>query len=181
MKLTSQLNSKLAWRRGFSVYDFVLYLVLALAAGAGVVFMYSGASLSQNTADAQNQITQLRSIVSSLYQGQSDYTGLTVSSLINQVPRSMVNGTSILNPFKGTVTVLPSSQAGSFYITMANIPSDACVSLATKDFGLGELGVVVGTAAVDPATSSAPSHLDPATARTSCAAQSKSVLSFLFN
>ncbi len=107
------------------------YLVALLGVAAVVMVLYQvfGANKTQN---AISDLTLLQTNVQSLYNGQNTFTTITNTVAIDGklAPASMISGTSLVNPWGGTVTInVNAGNSSQFDITETAIPQDACAKL----------------------------------------------------
>jgi hypothetical protein len=109
------------------------YLVALLGVVAVVAILYSvfGSNKTQN---AISDMTQMQTNIQGLYNNQSNFTSLTNTVAINGklAPDTMISGTSLVNPWGGTVTVaVNSGNAARFDVTHTQVPRDACAKMIT--------------------------------------------------
>ncbi|MBP5614936.1 MAG: hypothetical protein J6X42_00040, partial [Alphaproteobacteria bacterium] len=99
------------------------------------------------------QITMLVTNIRTMYGTQGNYNGLTNGSAVDLgiVPAVMDSGSGsgsargLTNPFKGDVTISTIGVAATitttgntgFSVTYDGLPDEACIALATSDFGSG--------------------------------------------
>ena len=108
----------------------LLFYLIMLAGGALIVAMlFGGGKLSE----IQQGVSAIRMNVQQMYTSSLDYTGLTNDLAIKSglVPQKLVKGGAIVNGWGGAVTVATGDDTGTFTITVASIPQDACTKLAT--------------------------------------------------
>ena len=156
-------------RRGLSLVEIAMGLVILTVVVAGVMLLYQSANTSRQTANAQSQIGAVQQSVRALYAGQSKYTGLSATVIAGMLPSSMTDGTNVSNAFGGAITVTPVTYPGrgadsGFQVDVTGLPAEACRTLATADLGRAVGGVTIDgvAAAAAPAT--------PAEAQTNCSA-----------
>lgn len=169
--------------KGLSLIESAMVLALAATVTAGVMFYYQSAADSNKTQSAISEVMSATSAINGLYIGQSDYTGLSETVLINSsaIPDNYKDRSTnkIRNPFGGELNVRPKGSGNGFgyYITLDGLPKSACVSLATLNLGTSAAGYGVnittpanntafqGTAASGQAKNS---PISPSEAATSC-------------
>ncbi len=130
---------------GLSIIETVIAIIIGLIVIAGVFVLVGRAFSGNKISSAEQDILALRTNVKQLYAGQANFTGLANSVVVNGklVPNDMLNGTSIVDQWNGAVTVTPDAVVTSFDITLTNVPTAACVQLAT--FAAGQwVDVTVG-------------------------------------
>jgi major structural subunit of bundle-forming pilus len=162
-------------RRGFSLLELAMVLALGVLIAVGVMMFYTQANTSRNTQNAIIEVGAIQQAVRSLYGGQSTYTGLNNTILVNTkaLPARMVSGTNGLrNAFSGAITVEPANSGGGtssgFSVKFEAVPQDACTKLAAQDLGRGVYSVTVGST-TRTAGSGTPPPFDPGSAATACA------------
>lgn len=147
-------------QRGISLIEGILYLVLALSVVIGGIVVFQNAQLSNRVTEAARGAVSISSETRALHQNARDFgasgTDLT-TALINAgaVPSNFQDnaGTGIRHPWGGAVVVTGEDQ--QFTIELEDVPSDACVRLATADArGQGVMGI--GIAGIEFAAASTP-------------------------
>lgn len=106
--------------------------LITVAAVTLVLYQFFGAS---KAAQAINDLTQLHSNIQTTYNAQQSFSSLTNTVAITGklAPPKMINGTSLVNPWGGAVTVrVNGSDTAKFDVAQTNIPNDACAKLATN-------------------------------------------------
>ena len=156
-----------ARKRGMTLIEAVLYIVIALAVMIGGIIFFQQASLSARINDSVRTVVSLQSEVRGLHQsaanfGTADITPALIAS--GAVPAKLVNGTTLNNEFGGTITV---TGAGStFTVAYTNVPGEACVRLAPFSAnGQGVAGVGIESVTIGGA---AATSLTPAEAAAAC-------------
>lgn len=135
---------RIAARRGATLVEVLMYLGIAAFIIGGAIVLYSLATASSR---ANNAITEVMTIVDqvhSLYNGQSSYDGLSNTDLAQtgEFPSKWIKNGNIVTPYGNIVTVVAGTEDGgtnTINITFPSIPKDACIKLATNDFGNGLL------------------------------------------
>lgn len=148
------------------------YLLGLLAIVAVVVVLYEALS-SNKVSTAAADVTTLQSNISQLYGGQTNLASLSNTVVIKakSAPNSMVDGTNLLDPWAGAVTVQPDTNAGEFDIILAGVPQDACNKLATAVSSYKTV-TINGSADTSPA--------DPGTVATQCTTGGNNQIQFAF-
>lgn len=141
----ARINNKKE-EKGLSLIESAMVLALAATVTAGVMFYYQSAADSNKTQSAISEVMSATSAINGLYIGQSAYTGLSETVLINSsaIPDNYKNRTTnkIRNPFGGELQVQPKGTGSGFgyHITLDGLPKSACVSLATLNLGTSAAG-----------------------------------------
>lgn len=170
MKITTY---KLARRKGVTLIEITLVLALAAIVAFVGLRAYSQAQANSKVQQAIQAVGQLRAAVESVYQGQPNYTALSAAApnadpgVLKALPLSLTNATpgtaatNIVGPYRGNILVASNaitSAGDSYSVLVPNIPDDACVRIASSDFGRNTFSVsVAGAALVLPVTSAAAS------------------------
>ena len=149
---------------GRSMVEMLGVLAIIGVLSVGGISGYSKAMAKFKLTKAQDQITMLLMNIRTAYATSPSYDGLTnsVATGFNIAPSDMVTDSAagtMNGAFGGAVmvgacdengapcaTVLASANTASyFFITMADLGREACLSLATSDWGSdGMVGMVVG-------------------------------------
>lgn len=142
----TKINNKKA-EKGLSLIESAMVLALAATVTAGVMFYYQSAADSNKTQSAISEVMSATSAINGLYIGQSSYSGLTSTILINSsaIPDNYKNKTAgtISNPFGGDLNV-SSVSTGGYKLELTKLPRSACISLATLNLGTSASGYGVG-------------------------------------
>lgn len=141
----TKINNKKE-EKGLSLIESAMVLALAATVTAGVMFYYQSASDSNKTQAAISEVMSATSAINGLYIGQSGYTGLTQSVLINSsaIPDNYKDKSTstIRNPFGGqlSVTAGTTDKGYGYSIQLDQLPKSACISLATLNLGTSAAG-----------------------------------------
>ena len=143
---------------GRSMVEMLGVLAIIGVLSAGGLAGYSKAMFKHKLNTTMDQLTMLVTNIRTMYGTQDNYADLTAAQAIKLgiIPAAMKNGASALvNPFKGVVTIATSKSNASapdntaFVVTYSGLPSEACIALATADWGSGAgsgfIGVVAAT------------------------------------
>ena len=152
---------------GRSMVEMLGVLAIIGVLSAGGLAGYSKAMFKHKLNSTMEQITMLVTNIRTAYGQQRNYNGLNNGKAVRLgiVPPVMGTGTAdnapLTNPFKGSVTIASAeakrgvSDTG-FSVTYTGLPKEACIALATADFGSGAgsgfLGVAISTNATQPVT-----------------------------
>lgn len=129
-------------QKGFTLIELLLSIAVILALSIGAFIVYVKVKDKADTQTETTNLSTLQTSIKALYAGQSSYTGLTNQVAIQggSVPSTMTvpgDTTTILNAFKGNVTIATTSVgagasgANAFTITYPNVPQNVCVNLGT--------------------------------------------------
>ena len=145
---------------GRSMVEMLGVLAIIGVLSAGGLAGYSKAMFKHKLNTTMDQITMLVTNIRTAYGSQGSYSSLSVAGArkLGAIPAVMGTSDTLTNPFKGSVTLNGSAVAAeggatgtAFTVSYAGLPTEACIALATADFGSGAgsgfIGVVVGTAA----------------------------------
>ena len=152
-------------QNGRSMVEMLGVLAIIGVLSAGGLAGYSKAMFKHKLNTTMDQITMLVTNIRTMYGTQGNYNNLAVDAaglgIIPAVMGSTV--TALTNPFKGAVKILESDTTGSaisevgtalgstataFVVSYEGLPKEACIALATSDFGSGAgsgfIGVEIG-------------------------------------
>ncbi|HBN1775264.1 TPA: pilus assembly protein [Escherichia coli] len=139
------MNKK--YEKGLSLIESAMVLALAATVTAGVMFYYQSASDSNKSQNAISEVMSATSAINGLYIGQTSYTGLNSTILLNTsaIPDNYKDTTNskITNPFGGELNVGPAKSGNNsfgYYLTLTGLDKAACVSLATLNLGTSAKG-----------------------------------------
>jgi type II secretory pathway pseudopilin PulG len=139
--------ARAARKRGVTLIEAVLYISIALALIVGGLVFFQQASLAQRTNSAVRNVSAIASETRGLFQASQSFAGLTTAGLINSgaVPSNIINGSVLQNEWAGPITAEPANVDGTandgFSVMYENVPTAACVRLATYDAsGSGRVG-----------------------------------------
>ena len=109
--------------------SLLFYLIMVGGAGLILFMLFSGGRLSE----MQQSLAAMRMNTQQMFTSSLDYTGLSNDLAIKAglVPQKLVKGGSLINGWGGAVTLATGDDTGTFTITVAQIPQDACTKLAT--------------------------------------------------
>lgn len=141
---------------GRSMIEMLGVLAIVGVLSVGGIAGYSKAMTKFKTNKVADQVSMIITNIRTLYAQQTTYAGLNFSSAVQMgvIPdevgtdASKDNGT---NPFAGQVTVgvgvtgnASMGSTGAFYLSYAGLPKEACVTLATNDWGSGYSSGFIG-------------------------------------
>ena len=133
-------------QNGRSMVEMLGVLAIIGVLSAGGLAGYSKAMFKHKLNATMDQITMLVTSIRAMY-GQSSYAKLdnTAAVSLGIVPPVMGTTASLTNPFKGAVTIdgkaakakSDAAVGTAFTIKYEGLPKEACIALATADFGSG--------------------------------------------
>ncbi len=139
---------------GRSMVEMLGVLAIIGVLSAGGLAGYSKAMFKHKLNTTMEQISIIVTNVRTAYGQKGNYTGLDLAKAkkLGAVAESVT-----ANPFKGNIVLASANAAGgnadgtAFTLQYTGIPSEACIALATADFGSGAgsgfIGVEVGAGA----------------------------------
>ena len=144
--------------KGRSMVEMLGVLAIIGVLSAGGLAGYSKAMFKHKLNTTMDQLTMLVTNIRTMYGTQENYDGLTVGQAygLGIVAASASAGTAhskMINPFKGEVVlsdeeVKDGVDASGFSVEYQGLPKEACIALATSDWGTGAgsgyIGVQVG-------------------------------------
>ena len=107
-------------------------LLIVLIVIAGAALGLNAAFSSSKLADVEQGIVTMRMQVQHMFSGSSDYSGLDNSLALKAgvVPKQLIKGNTIKNPFGGDVIISSSPDNSAFSIQLTNVPQEQCTKLA---------------------------------------------------
>ncbi|MTH95488.1 type 4 pilus major pilin [Roseibium sp. RKSG952] len=166
-------------KRGVTLIEAAMVLAILAIVVAGIMIFYTNADGSRKTSATISELGAIQQGVRSLYSGQSSYSGVSNTVLVNTeaLPSKMIAGSTIRHSHNGPVTVAAANAGGGtssgFSVVMSNIPSDACSRMVTQDLGRGLYSVAVG--GTTRSITGTPPPFDPATAGSSCGSAANTI------
>ena len=142
-------NYKYEEQSGRSMIEMLGVLAIIGVLSVGGIAGYSKAMMKFKINKTAQQITEIVTNIRTLYAQQKDYNGLYNSMAIGMgaVPDDLkLNGSSIINTFGGDIYISGNyyDQYKSFFIRLSGLPKEACVALATADWGTTSSSGLVG-------------------------------------
>ena len=144
---------------GRSMIEMLGVLAIVGVLSVGGIAGYSKAMTKFKINKTADQISQIVTNIRTLYAQQTTYEGLDFGTAVSMgvIPDEMGTDNRVYsgtNPFSGDVWIYAdpqyrgSSKNDSFIIGIGDLPKEACVSLATMDWGSssssGLIGMIVG-------------------------------------
>lgn len=157
-------------QRGLTLIELTLGIAIVLVVITIGILVYNGLQQSSRSYSGESGLLALVAGVKQVNPNPS-YTGLSATVIINakKAPSNMVNGTALVNPWGGAVTLAPANYNGgtanAFAVTYNSIPASECntiVNAVAPNFQV----ITVGTTTVkDEAAGTNPTA---ATVSTAC-------------
>ena len=147
---------------GRSMVEMLGVLAIIGVLSAGGLAGYSKAMFKHKLNSTMDQLTMLVTNIRTMYGTQDNYNNLSVAQayglgIIAASASQGDNHSKMINPFKGNVVLAPVAartgiEKSGFTVAYKGLPKEACIALATSDWGTGAgsgyIGVQVGA---DPA------------------------------
>ena len=144
-------------QNGRSMVEMLGVLAIIGVLSAGGLAGYSKSMFKHKLNNTIDQLTMLVTNIRTMYGTQDNYTNLSAKQAISLgiIPATMKNGASaLLNPFKGAVAIEPFKAdkdgklyASGFKVTYSGLPREACIAIATADWGSGAGSGFIGVTA----------------------------------
>lgn len=172
-------------QRGISLIEGILYLVLAISVVIGGITVFQNAQLSNRVTETARGLVAISSETRALHQNARDFgTGDLTDAVINAgaVPSNFLNndGTEVRHPWGGAVTITGVDQ--QFQVSLADVPSDACVRLTSVDArGQGVAGVGIASVSFDGGTTPDPVEVTPVDSAVGCGNQTVADIVFTYD
>ena len=142
---------------GRSMIEMLGVLAIVGVLSVGGIAGYSKAMTKFKINKTADQISQIVTNIRTLYAQQTTYDGLNTATAIQMgvTPDELGTGTTLTHSFAGSITIstsnrLSTSSKDAFIVIINNLPMEACVTLATMDWGSnhssGLIGIAVTTA-----------------------------------
>ncbi|MBP5614937.1 MAG: hypothetical protein J6X42_00045 [Alphaproteobacteria bacterium] len=151
--------------QGRSMVEMLGVLAIIGVLSAGGLAGYSKAMFKHKLNSTMEQITMLVTNIRTMYGQQRTYSDLDNAAAVKLgiVPPIMGNSATLTNPFKGKVTIIGKADdakaksadtaAGTaFVVRYAGLPTEACIALATADFGSGAGSGFIGVDVAEAST-----------------------------
>ena len=141
---------------GRSMVEMLGVLAIIGVLSIGGISGYSKAMAKYRVNKTLDQISMLVMNIRSLYSANTDYSGLTSKIAIQMgiIPNDMLQGTAqskaskIYTAYQGIVNLAAGTNSQQFTVTYAGLPKEACVIIATADWGSqagsGLLSIAIG-------------------------------------
>lgn len=125
---------------GRSMIEMLGVLAIIGVLSVGGIAGFSKMLAHQKIMQAQEQINAIAAKLSTIGAEASSFSGLSPKTAIKfgAIPSEMIidakNGT-LENPYKGEVRISPTADEASYLIIYTKLPKDACIALATMEWG----------------------------------------------
>ena len=152
---------------GRSMVEMLGVLAIIGVLSVGGIAGYSKAMNKFKINKTTDQVSMLVANIRTIYSTQGNYSGLTNATAVSfgVVPNDMIKtatsgsstSTDLTNAFGGPVTIIASeARDGSYHeaftIEYGNLSQEACVTIATGDWGSGQSSGLLGVAAAGSTT-----------------------------
>lgn len=148
---------------GRSMVEMLGVLAIIGVLSVGGIAGYSKAMAKFKLTKAMDQLTMLLANIRTTYAGMQSYNGLTTANAITYglAPGEMVVNNGLINAFGGSVDIGAVNHNGNanmgFAVAFNGLSKEACINLATSDWGTGIDGLtVINQAAAQIQAGSAP-------------------------
>ena len=137
---------------GRSMVEMLGVLAIIGVLSVGGIAGYSKAMNKFKISKTTDQISMLVANIRTMFSAQGDYVGLSNEAAVNfgVVPEEMGTSATLTNPFKGSVIISESDYKGtgdSFVVVYNGLAKDACVSVATGDWGASQSSGLIAVGA----------------------------------
>ena len=116
-------------------------LLIALIIVGGAAYGLNSAFSKSKVSSMEQDLVTMRMQTQQLFSGSTDYAGLENELAIKAgiVPKGLVKGTDLKNPWGGVITLGANAANASFTVELTEIPSDECAQLGMfqRDAWLG--------------------------------------------
>ncbi len=129
---------------GRSMIEMLGVLAIIGVLSVGGIAGYSKAMNKFKTNQVADNVSMLVANIKTLYAQQKTYTGLNNTSAVSMgvVPDELGTSATLTNAFNGAVTIQAAASTAAsdnkaFTITFNGLSKEACITLATNDWGSG--------------------------------------------
>ncbi len=145
---------------GRSMVEMLGVLAIIGVLSVGGIAGYSKAMNKFKINKTTDQVSMLVANIRTIYSTQGNYSGLNNTTAINfgVVPNDMIKNGSLVNAFGGDVTITSAAarstaptEPEAFIIEYAGLSQEACVTIATGDWGSGQSSGLLGISAQNSA------------------------------
>ena len=143
---------------GRSMVEMLGVLAIVGVLSVGGIAGYSQAMSKFKITKAMDQVQTIITNIRTLYASQRTYSAInaTTAQAMGILTEESIDGSEGLNPFGGKILFGVADSGRTFTITYTGLTSEACVKMASADWGADQssglrgIGVGTGDAAVDP-------------------------------
>lgn len=186
-------------QKGRSMVEMLGVLAIIGVLSVGGISGYSKAMAKFKLTKAQDQLSMMIMNIRTAYATSPGYPGLdnTLAGQYKLVSQEMVvtaNGSKLINAFGGSVLIkaiksADGTDAGAFEIIFNGLGKDACVSLATSDWGTDGLAGIIVAGATKASAASIPTSgivlpanlpISLVTARTNCSSDNSNSIAWYY-
>lgn len=138
---------------GRSMLEMLGVLSIIGVISVGGIVGYSKMMMQYKINATMQQISIMASRLSAIGSQISSYGGLNNESAIkfNAVPSEVISGTSLVNPFGGSITISSSpllsgtsTDTQAYSITYSGLPEEACLALASRQWNSSKSSTLLG-------------------------------------
>ena len=163
------------YQTGFTLVELGLVLLVVAVIGMFAYSKFMGQNQEVLASQESDNVTTYVSKTKKAYTNDSNFSTVTTDALRTNgiFPRSMVQGTTVVNNYQGTVTAAPNTVSNaddSVLFTSTNYTQEGCREIVPKIAAVAQLISVNGTV-VKPLNA----RLDRVTLGTSCADEDNTV------
>lgn len=132
---------------GLTLVETLIAVVIGIIIIAGAFVVFGQVTSGTKLSGAEQDLVTAQLNIRQLYQGQPNYTGLSISTALaaKVFPNDMVNGTQVNDAWDGPVTIAAASNPTQFTIQFTQVPQDICVKFASFEAGQWEAFTINGT------------------------------------
>jgi major structural subunit of bundle-forming pilus len=136
--------------RGYGIIEITIGLAAAALIFGLLFAQVTKMNENRKTNATMARIGQVQTVIQTMYESQSTYTGLTTAQVAdsNQLPASMIGAAStVKHSFNDDMVISATAGADSYTIELVGLPTTVCTRLVSMDFGRGMLGAFTSDAA----------------------------------
>ena len=138
-------------QNGRSMVEMLGVLAIIGVLSIGGIAGYSKAMTKFKISKSMDQVSTIVANVRTMYSGQRNYSGLTAKQAISFgfIPSEMkASDSDMTNSFSGTVLIneakYNNSDGAAFTLVYNGLGQEACISMATSDWGTGSSSGLLG-------------------------------------
>lgn len=143
-------------QKGLTIIEAALVLAISTVVIAGVMMLFSNASRNLYSERVIAEMQTIHQSIVTLYASQKNYKDLTVDVILSlkSIPnRMVVNGNELRHSYNGDIsigTAQINQPDDSFFIFLEKLPSDACILVASHDYGKATIMEISGNSLSKP-------------------------------
>jgi type IV pilus assembly protein PilA len=134
--------------KGFTIIELTIVMIVIAAILSAVLFAGQSTANTSRVTSALASVKALQTAAVAYFNNNGgSYSGLSLSTLASNsyLPANFTTGTNS-NPWNGSISVTPDTNASYFDITFTNVPSTAATSLTNAVFKLTQSAPTYTTA-----------------------------------